>query len=80
MHNSSATERVRRGELGVYCPDRTPTLAKALNLPRDRGVLIQDVTPGKAAADAARAGEHVVIRVEGRSVSNLRRFRATCSL
>jgi len=66
--------RVRRGELGVVVRTVTPTLAKALNLPRDRGVLIQDVTPGKAAADAGVQVNDVVIRVEGRSVSNLRQF------
>jgi serine protease Do len=43
-------------------------------LPRDRGVLIQDVTPGKAAADAGVQNNDVVTRVEGRSVSNLRQF------
>ena len=66
--------RVRRGELGVIARTATPTLAKALNLPRDRGVLIQDVLPGKAAEEAGVHVNDVVIRVEGRPVTNLRQF------
>jgi len=66
--------RVRRGELGVVVRSVTATLARALNLPRDRGVLVQDVVPGKAAADAGVQINDIVVRVEGRTVSNLRQF------
>lgn len=66
--------RVRRGELGVVVRSVTPVIAKALNLPRDRGVLVQDVVPGKAAADAGIQINDIVVRVEGRSVWNLRQF------
>ncbi len=66
--------RVRRGELGVVVRSVTPTIAKALNLPRDRGVLVQDVVPGKSAAEAGVQINDIVVRVEGRAVSNLRQF------
>ena len=66
--------RVRRGELGVVVRGVTPTIAKALKLPQDRGVLIQDVTPGKAAAEAGVQINDIVVRVKGRSVTNLRQF------
>ena len=66
--------RVRRGELGVVVRSVTPTIAKALSLPQDSGVLIQDVTPGKAAAEAGVQINDIVVRVKGRSVTNLRQF------
>jgi S1-C subfamily serine protease len=52
----------------------TPTIAKALSLPQESGVLIQDVTPGKAAAEAGIQINDIVVRVKGRSVTNLRQF------
>jgi serine protease Do len=66
--------RVRRGELGVVVRSVTPTIARALGLPQASGVLIQDVMPGKAAADAGVQINDIVVRVEGRSVMNLRQF------
>jgi serine protease Do len=66
--------RVRRGELGVVVRSVTPTIAKALSLPQDSGVLIQDVTPGKAAAEAGVQINDIVVRVKGRPVTNLRQF------
>ena len=66
--------RVRRGELGVVVRSVTPTIAKALSLPQESGVLIQDVTPGKAAAEAGVQINDIVVRVKGRSVTNLRQF------
>lgn len=66
--------RVRRGELGVVIRSVTPVLAAALNLPREDGVLIQDVREGKAAAAAGVKMNDIVVRVEGRSVRNVRQF------
>ncbi len=66
--------RVRRGELGVVIRSVTPVLAAALNLPREDGVLIQDVREGKAAAAAGVKLNDIVIRVEGRMVRNVRQF------
>ncbi len=66
--------RVRRGELGVVIRTVTPALALALNLPREDGVLIQDVREGKAAAAAGVKLNDIVVRVEERSVRNVRQF------
>lgn len=69
--------RVRRGELGVIVRSVTPALVSALDLPRDRGVLVQDVVPGKAADHAGVQINDIIVRVEGRSVSNLRQFSSS---
>jgi serine protease Do len=66
--------RVRRGELGVVIRSVTPALVKALGLTRDQGILIQDVVPGKAAAEAGLKADDIVTRVEGRPVRNIRQF------
>lgn len=66
--------RVRRGELGVIIRSVTPALVKALSLPREQGVLVQDVSPGKAAALAGVEPNDIVVRVEGRPVRNIRQF------
>lgn len=66
--------RVRRGELGVIVRSVTPTLAAALGLPREDGVLIQDVVQGKGAASAGVKPDDIVIRIEGRTVRNVRQF------
>jgi serine protease Do len=43
---------VRRGAIGIYPTNLTPTLAKGLGLSRDSGVLIEDIVPDSAAARA----------------------------
>jgi serine protease Do len=69
--------RVRRGQLGVAVRSVTPALATALSLSREDGVLIQDVAPGKAAANAGVQADDIVIRVEGRPVRNVRQFESS---
>ena len=66
--------RVRRGELGVIIRTVTPALVMALGLSRDQGVLVQDVISGKAAATAGLLADDIVVRVEGRTVRNIRQF------
>jgi serine protease Do len=66
--------RVRRGEIGVIARSMTPAIAKALGLPREDGVLIQDVDPGRAAAEAGLQADDIVTGVEGRPVRNVRQF------
>jgi serine protease Do len=66
--------KVRRGELGVVARSVTPTIARGLSLPRESGVLIQDVWPDKAAAHAGLQMDDIVVSVEGRSIVNLRQF------
>jgi serine protease Do len=66
--------RVRRGEIGVVARSLTPVIAKALGLSRDDGVLVQDVEPGRTAAEAGLRAGDIVIGVEGRPVRNVRQF------
>ena len=66
--------RVRRGEIGVVARSMTPVIAKALGLSREDGVLVQDVTPGRAAAEAGLQADDIVTGVQGRPVRNVRQF------
>jgi serine protease Do len=69
-----AKGRVRRGTIGVSAQTITPTLASALNLPQDWGVILGDVFPK---TPAALAGLHVgdlVLTLDGKSMENGRQF------
>jgi len=66
--------RVKRRELGVVARFVTPTIAKALNLSREDGVLIQDVDSGGGAAEAGIQRDDIVTGVNGRTVRNVRQF------
>ena len=51
----------RRGSIGIYPTNLTPTLAKGLGLSRESGVLIEDIAPDSAAARAdLKIGEILV--------------------
>jgi serine protease Do len=65
---------VHRGEIGVSVQTITPTLAAALHLPRDSGLILSDVIPGSP-ADAAglRIGD-IVLRVDGVPEDNVPYF------
>jgi serine protease Do len=66
---------VQRGILGVNAQTISPLMAKALNLPRDWGVIVSDVYPG---APAAMAGVHhgdIIVSLDGKPMENARQFR-----
>ncbi len=67
--------RVRRGEIGLRTQTITPALAAALELPRQRGVLVRDVIP-RSPADRAdlRIGD-VVAALDGKPVENARQLQ-----
>jgi serine protease Do len=66
--------RVRRGTVGVYAQTITPTLAAALKLPQDWGVILGDVFPqAPAAAAGLRIGD-VVLALDGKRMENGRQF------
>lgn len=67
--------RVRRGEIGVYPQTITPTLAAALGLKRDWGVVLGDVTPGGPANRAGLEAGDVVLAMNGKTMENGRQFR-----
>ena len=77
--------RVRRATLGCEGRALWPALAEALNIPAERGILIERVTPGGPAAEAGirggnkvvvaglqelRIGGDVVVAVDGKEITN----------
>jgi len=66
--------RVRRGEIGVHAQTIDPILASALDLSVDRGVLIGDVFPGSAAAEAGLRVGDVVVSLNAKPMENGRQF------
>jgi serine protease Do len=63
-----------RIEMGIGIQTITPNLAGALNLPRDSGVIISDVSPGGTADDAGLKLNDIVLSVDGKSLENLPMF------
>lgn len=68
------TGRVRRGEIGARAQTITPVLAQGLGLPRDRGVVVSDVTPGSAAQRAGLGIGDVVLSLDGKPLENARQL------
>ena len=67
---------VHRGRIGIYVQSITPALADGLELPRDWGVLVGDVTPdGPADKAGVKAGD-VVATVNGRTMRNARQLES----
>jgi len=65
---------VHRGQIGVFLRTITPDLAEGLKLPRDHGVLLQDVSPGSSADSAGlRVGE-IVTNIGGKPVLDVKQF------
>src|SRR5688572_18057353 len=67
--------RVRRGEIGVSAQTITATLAEALRLSTDAGVIIADVADGGPAAKAGAQPGDIVISLDGKRMENGRQFR-----
>jgi len=66
--------RVRRGTIGVYPQTITPTLASAMKLPQDWGVILGDVFPGTPAAAAGLEIGDIVLTLDGKRMENGRQF------
>ena len=69
------TGRVRRGEIGVSAQTVTATLAEALNLPADAGVIIADVDDESPGAKAGLRPGDLVLSLDGKRMENGRQFR-----
>jgi serine protease Do len=67
---------VHRGRIGIYVQTITPALAEGLNLPRDWGVLVGDVTPEGPADKAGVKSGDVVNTVNGRTMRNARQLES----
>ncbi len=68
------TGHVRRGQIGVSVRSITSDLVEGLHLSVNRGVLLQDVSPGSTADKAGLKVGDIVIRVGGKPVDDIRQF------
>ena len=66
--------RVRRGTIGVNAQTITPTLAAALKLSQESGVILGDVFPQTPAAAAGLRIGDVVLALDGKGMENGRQF------
>jgi serine protease Do len=62
---------LHRAQIGIGMQTVTPTLAAALNLPRDYGVVISDVLPDSPAAASGLQIGDVLVATDGRPAENL---------
>ncbi|PWT81382.1 MAG: peptidase S1 [Blastocatellia bacterium] len=67
--------RVRRGDIGVRAQTITPVLAAGLNLPRESGVVLADVTPGGPAALAGLQPGDLVLTLDDKPLENGRQLQ-----
>jgi serine protease Do len=67
--------RVRRGEIGISTQTITTTLAEALKLSEDAGVIVADVDEGGPAARAGLQAGDVILSLDGKRMENGRQFR-----
>ncbi|MFP4537099.1 MAG: DegQ family serine endoprotease [Dichotomicrobium sp.] len=68
-------DTVRRPWLGVAMQSLTADLAEALGLPRPRGALVAEVTPGGPADAAGLREGDVILRIDGRRVADVESVR-----
>jgi serine protease Do len=66
--------RVRRGEIGVSAQTITPTLAAALKLPQESGVILADVFPGDTGDRAGLEPGDIVVTLDGKPMENGRQL------
>jgi serine protease Do len=64
----------RRGWLGVNIQTVTDELAEGLKLPRARGALIANVSPGSPAAEAGIEKGDVILKFDGQEIGEMRRL------
>ncbi len=67
---------VHRGRIGIYVQTITPALAEGLELPRDWGVLVGDVTPEGPADQAGIKAGDIVSAANGRAMRNARQLES----
>ncbi len=68
--------RIRRGAIGVVPQNITPTLASALGLDREPGVILSDIVPGGAAEAAGLQQGDIVLGADGKPVAHARDLEA----
>jgi serine protease Do len=65
---------MHRQMIGVGVQTVTATMASALGLPQESGVLISDITPGGPAVDSGLKLNDIVMAIDGMRVQNLPMF------
>ena len=65
---------VHRGQIGVFVRTLTPDLVEGLRLPRNRGVVLEDVTPGSPAEKGGLKVGDIIATIGGKPVENVRDF------
>jgi serine protease Do len=66
--------KVTRGEIGIEAQTITPGLATTLQLPRDQGVILADVIPGRPADIAGLQAGDIVLRLDRKPMENARQL------
>jgi serine protease Do len=66
---------VRRGEIGIEAQTITDSMAEKLDLPRDSGVILGDVTPGGPGARAGLKVGDIVLALNGKPMENARQLQ-----
>jgi len=66
--------KVTRGEIGIEAQTITPGLAAMLKLPRDEGVILADVIPGRPADTAGLQAGDIVLKLDGKPMENARQL------
>src|SRR5271165_6547982 len=65
---------VHRGQIGVYVRTVTPDLAEGLKLPRNHGVLLEDVMLDSSAERAGLKTGEVIIGIGGKPIGDVKEF------
>ena len=63
--------RIRHGHIGIVPLSVTPSLAAGLHLPRDWGVILEDVEPGGPSDTAGLQPGDFVLTVDGQTIANM---------
>ncbi len=66
------TGKIRRGWLGVRIQNVTDDIAQSLNMPKTEGALVSSLTPGSPAGKAGMAAGDVIVRFDGKEVTEMR--------
>lgn len=66
---------IRRGQVGLYIQDVTPELKEAMNLSVHTGAVVSDVRAGSSADKAGIEKGDVIIRFDGREITNASMLR-----